>query len=133
MLKEKFKIEENWVLIRSTMLSLALFLVLVQSAHSDLPNAVKEEIAHLFEFVSATPCRYERNGDMHTGPEAAAHMQKKYNYFEEDVATTEDFIRLAATKSTFSGKPYRVHCDGDSPIDSSDWLHQELQRLRVQR
>ena len=56
------------------------------------------EIQHLLEFVKTTPCQYERNGTQHTGVEAVEHIQKKYDYYLDDIKTAEDFIEYSATK-----------------------------------
>nr|WP_086939967.1 DUF5329 domain-containing protein [Thaumasiovibrio occultus] len=89
------------------------------------------EINHLLQFVETTSCQYERNGKMHTGTEALEHIEKKYDYFADDISTAEDFIRLSATKSELSGKLYRVHCDGVATISSQEWLLAELERYRA--
>lgn len=91
---------------------------------------MQNEIAHLLSYVKNMTCEYERNGDRHTGAEAVGHIQKKFDYFEDDIATTEDFIEYAATKSTFSGKHYLIHCPGSAPVTSREWLLRELQRFR---
>mgnify|MGYP000208564966 FL=1 len=92
--------------------------------------APQQEIEHLLGFVKTTPCQYERNGTLHTGLEAVEHIQKKYDYFEDDIETAEDFIRYSATKSKMSGNKYRVLCGGQKPIYSQDWLLKELQLYR---
>jgi uncharacterized protein YdaL len=90
----------------------------------------QNEIAHLLNFVSSTDCKYERNGDMHTGEEAVAHIKKKYDYFSDDIKTTEDFIKYSTTKSKMSGDFYKIHCSGQEIINSQDWLLAELKRYR---
>ncbi|GAA6136015.1 YfeK family protein [Oceaniserpentilla sp. 4NH20-0058] len=87
------------------------------------------EIQHLLTFVKNTQCSYIRNGTQHTGKDAVEHIKKKYDYFADDIETTEDFIRLSATKSTISGKPYRVICDGKT-TSSANWLLNELAAFR---
>ena len=89
-----------------------------------------DEISHLLAFVRATDCSYERNGDRHSGIEAARHIDKKYEYFLDDIETAEDFIQHSATKSKMSGQVYIVHCSGQPPVTSSDWLLMELKRYR---
>lgn len=88
------------------------------------------EINHLIEFVSLTSCSYERNGDLHTGPEAAKHIQKKYQYYKDDINSTEDFIKYAATKSSISGDAYRIICPNQETLDSETWLTKELMEFR---
>ncbi len=41
-----------------------------------------------------------------------SHIEKKYNYYRDDIHNTEDFIKLSATKSTMSGGYYTVKCQG---------------------
>ncbi|MBV1920308.1 MAG: DUF5329 domain-containing protein [Pseudomonadales bacterium] len=90
----------------------------------------QDEIDHLLDYVSKTDCKYERNGTIHTGIEAVEHINKKYGYFKEDIKSTEDFIKYSATKSKMSGKFYTIHCDGVKPVNSKDWLMNELERYR---
>lgn len=100
------------------------------------PNALADmqsEIDHLLNYVKSTNCQYERNGDLHSGAEAAQHIKKKYQYYEDDIETTEDFIRLSATQSTMSKKRYRILCAGQPKVYSNDWLLAELERYRSKR
>lgn len=92
--------------------------------------STQSEIAHLIEYVKTTDCTYERNGDMHNGEEAVEHIQRKYDYFEDDIETAEDFIKYSATKSTFSGKEYKIHCAGVETVSSKSWLLVELEKYR---
>lgn len=90
----------------------------------------QSEINHLLDYVSKTDCRYERNGELYNGAEAVEHINKKYAYFKEDIETTEDFIKLSATKSKMSGKHYKIRCADQAPVNSKIWLQQELKRYR---
>ncbi|MFW2373964.1 MAG: DUF5329 family protein [Gammaproteobacteria bacterium] len=106
-----------------------LFLVSIISMPafgSDMQN----EIDHLLAFVEKTPCQYERNKDMHSGKDAAKHIKRKYDYFKDEIDSTEKFIELSATKSTMSGKYYMIHCTGQPAIKAQDWLLQELKNHR---
>lgn len=89
-----------------------------------------KEIEHLLNYVALTSCIYERNGDMYSGNEAVEHIKKKYDYFIDDIATTEDFVEHSATKSEMSGKHYKIHCMHQPSIKSSIWLLLELKRYR---
>lgn len=90
----------------------------------------KTEIAHLLEYVKTTECKYIRNGTSHNGTEAVSHIQKKYDYFKNDIGSAEDFIRLSATKSTMSGSKYYIRCAGLPKVESGKWLLKELDRYR---
>ncbi len=90
----------------------------------------QQEIDHLLDYVSRTPCKYERNGTMHVGTEAREHIYMKYAHYKKRIRTAEDFIRYSATRSKMSGKKYRIHCPDVEPVYASDWLLAELKRFR---
>ena len=98
--------------------------------HPVLAIPMDDEIDHLLQFVEQTQCQYERNGNMHSGKEAAEHIKMKYHYFKDDIDSTEKFIELSATKSTMSGTFYLVHCPDRPPLKSQTWLLEELNNYR---
>jgi hypothetical protein len=57
------------------------------------------------------------------------HIQKKYNYVKRRIATTEDFIKHIASKSSLSGRQYRIRC-GNQEMSTAKWLSAELKRFR---
>ena len=90
-----------------------------------------QEIKGLLDFVEHSECQFVRNGSEYPGPRARAHLEKKLNYLEGKnmVNSAEDFIDLAATKSSMSDRVYEVRCsEGVEP--ASTWLKRELQRQR---
>ena len=104
-----------------------VFVFLSQAAFAATPV---EEIDHLLAFVAGSTCTFIRNGDEYHGPEAADHIRKKYDHFKDEIASAEDFIRLAATKSEMSGRPYEVRCGADAAIPAAAWLQGELALYR---
>lgn len=114
--------------------SLITVLILIHPAPllADVPPAQQHEVAHLLLFVGKSSCSLIRNGSSHQGNDAAAHIKQKYDYFRGKIKTTEQFIELAASKSSSSGKEYRVSCPGEPQISSRDWLMAELGRYRRQ-
>ena len=107
-----------------------LMLVLLSISSLYASASTVDEINHLLHFIENTDCRYERNGTFHQGSAAVKHINKKYHYFSDDISSAEDFIQLSATKSTFSGKYYKIHCGDNIPIKSQDWLLLELSKFR---
>lgn len=85
---------------------------------------------HLLDHLRGSDCVMERNGGQYSSEDAYAHVKKKYDYFRDDIKTPEEFIDYAATKSTMSGKYYRVICPGAPPVRTRDWLLDELRRYR---
>ncbi|RTR34123.1 DUF5329 family protein [Shewanella atlantica] len=107
-----------------------LLFIMLSIFSLNLFASTQDEIDHLMSFVAATDCKYERNGTMHNGAEAAEHINKKYEYFFDDIKSTEDFIKYSATKSKMTGKFYKVHCGKKPSIKSRDWLLTELEAYR---
>ncbi|KHF26529.1 DUF5329 domain-containing protein [Solemya velum gill symbiont] len=106
-------------------------LLYISSASAELPPAEKEAIDHLLKFVSQTSCKINRNGSFHDGPEAVAHIRKKYDYFKDKILTAEEFIDYSATKSTMSGTYYLVQCGQEEPKKTREWLLEELGEYRA--
>ena len=109
----------------------AIVLILtLTTVNADVTAEQKLETSHLLNFVKSSPCKIIRNGKAYDGNKAVNHIQKKYDYFKDDIETTEQFIELSATKSTLSGKYYTVVCGDDQPVRTKDWLLEELKNYR---
>jgi hypothetical protein len=117
-----------------TTLALAFFLI-SSLAHAENPGIVKLEIGHLFAYLEASGCSFDRNGTWHDGKEASAHLHTKYRYLLDRglVPSAEAFIDRAATRSSITGKPYRVRCGSTEPVESAAWFKAELARYREKR
>ena len=97
--------------------------------------AASAEIQQLLSFVAKSGCKFNRNGTWYPAPEASAHLADKERYLAERglIASAEDFIAKAATKSSMTGKPYTVRCGSEPVIASDEWLTAELRRFRQGR
>jgi hypothetical protein len=98
-------------------------------------TAARAEIEQLLAFVASSGCQFHRNNTWYPAPEASAHLAKKERYLEErgQIATAEDFVAKAATKSSVTGKPYSVRCGSEPAMASDEWLMAELRRSRQGR
>ena len=97
------------------------------------PSATtKQEINHLFSYLKASGCEFNRNGTWYSSADAATHLNKKYEYLVQKnmIASTEDFIENAATKSSMSGKSYQVKCKNAAPVESAVWFKEALLNFR---
>jgi hypothetical protein len=92
----------------------------------------EKEIAHLFEFLKASPCEFNRNGTWYKADTAAAHLHRKYEYFRSRglITSTENFIEKAATGSSISGTPYLIRCGNEPPVKLNTRLNEETARYR---
>jgi hypothetical protein len=87
-------------------------------------------INYLLSFVEESDCTFIRNNKGHTAKEAVSHMRRKYAHFKDKIKTPEDFIRLSASKSLISGKPYRVRTRTGELMKSEVWLLEALEAYR---
>jgi hypothetical protein len=112
--------------------AVALSLASLCASAAPTPKA-QREIDALMAGLGNSGCEFERNGSWHDANAARAHLQKKYDYLRKrDMAdTAELFIERGASKSSMSGKPYRVRCGGKPAETSERWFKQRLQALRA--
>lgn len=97
------------------------------------PPAARAEINALLTKLQSSACEFNRNGAWYGADQARSHLQTKLNYLEDHnaVQTAEQFIALAASGSSVSGKPYLVRCGASAPVESKVWLTAELKALRA--
>lgn len=112
---------------------LAAWLFASHAAAAALPPATRGEIDSLLSRLAASGCQFKRNGSWHTADEAQAHLARRLEYLvgKGAVASAEQFIERAATRSSVSGTLYLVKCGGTPAVPSAQWLHAELQALRA--
>ena len=104
---------------------------LVQAGEQDLTADEKQQIDKLIVFVENSDCLFVRNGDEHSGKDAAKHIKRKYKHYRDDIASPEEFIELSATKSSMSGRYYHIRCEGKQELKSKDWLLDELSSIKA--
>jgi hypothetical protein len=113
---------------------LFIFSLLINAdALADVPAGQVSEVNHLLVFVKNSGCIISRNGTDHPAVKGISHIEKKYDYFRDDIKSTEEFIEYSATKSTMSGDYYMVSCPGKEAIRTQDWLMSELKRYRSEK
>ncbi len=102
-------------------------------ARAEPPTNVQIEVNFLLGYVDGSACEFYRNGTWRDSKAAQEHLRDKYNYLvaRNQINTTEDFIEMAATKSSLSGQPYKVRCNGSATVTSNQWLRDELTRFRT--
>jgi hypothetical protein len=120
--------------LRSLVFAYAVLAVSAAFAAAPSP-AARAEIDHLFAYLGKSGCEFFRNGDWHSAANARTHLERKFSALLErgQIATAEDFIKLAASESSASGKPYLVRCAARAASSSAQWLTEELERYRQAR
>ena len=89
------------------------------------------EIDYLLTAVESSGCTFIRNGDDHPSPEAADHLRMKYERAGKRISSAEDFIKRIASKSSLSGRPYTIQCEGGAPEPTGEWLSEQLAEFRT--
>jgi hypothetical protein len=90
------------------------------------------EIEELITSLGASGCDFQRNGSWYPARKAEEHLRRKYAYLRESgkAVNAEQFIALAGTRSSMTGRAYRVRCPGRPVVDSADWLRARLLGIR---
>ena len=109
-----------------------LWLLLPLLAHAAPSAQAQREIRGLMDALSQSQCSFQRNGSWYPADKARAHLQRKYDYLlkRDLVDTAEQFIDRAASRSSMSGKAYRVRCPGQAEVDAASWFGGRLKALR---
>lgn len=110
-----------------------LGLLWMKPGHAASTRSVQAEVDFLLASVEASGCSFYRNGTWHDSKAAVAHLRDKYDYLvvRNLIATTEDFIERAASKSSISGQVYEVKCGDGATVESGRWLREKLASLRA--
>ena len=109
-------------------------ILFVSPAHSATPSPVaRDEIDALLMRLKSSGCQFKRNGTWHSAGEAQVHLQRKLDYLLKRgaVASAEQFIERAASKSSVTGQAYLVKCGSRPPVPSAEWLAFQLQVMRA--
>jgi hypothetical protein len=88
-------------------------------------------VQYLISYVKESDVTFERNFSSYNGTDAAAHINKKYQHFKDEIDTPEEFIELCATASLMTHKPYLVTTKQGKQQPSSEWLNTELAIYRL--
>ena len=72
-----------------------------------------------------------RNGREYDGKKAAEHLRDKWEWKKDEIRTARDFIRIAASGSSLSGKPYVIRFADGREVKSADFFTAELEKLEA--
>jgi len=90
-------------------------------------NIEKKKIEFLISSVeNLKGAIFIRNGSEHDGKAAAEHLRMKLKTAGGYVKTADDFIRLCASKSYITGKPYMIRLSNGKTIKSEEYFREKL-------
>ncbi|MEE8343055.1 MAG: DUF5329 family protein [Gammaproteobacteria bacterium] len=119
-------ISRPWILAVLMLASL----VVSAGGWSKPPENAASTIQYLLKYVADSGLNFIRNSKSHDAADAAKHMNDKYQYYKKQMGTPEDFIRLCASKSLVTGKPYLVVMENGDEVRTGDWLLEALTSYR---
>ena len=109
----------------------ACVLAVLVSLPGVLPAAtMDEEIDYLLASVGASDCTFIRNGKSYAAKSAQDHLQMKRKRGKRYYDSADEFIDRIASKSSFSGKPYRIQCGDDPEQTAAAWFTALLRQHR---
>lgn len=91
---------------------------------------IAEEIEQLITRVKQSEATFHRNGKTYSAAQAADHLRLKLQRGKKYAKTTEHFINQLASKSSWSGKAYRIELDNGTIQPMQQWLEVQLKEIR---
>src|ERR1700694_3900379 len=105
--------------MKNLVLKIIIILAIIAGTASAQDQIEKKKIDFLIASVEGLQgAKFIRNGTEYNGKEAADHLRLKYKSAGDRVKTADDFIRLCASKSSMSGKPYKIKYSDGKIINS---------------
>lgn len=110
----------------------AFLLASMSSFAAGLPATSRAEIDSLLAVLGSSDCEFYRNGSWYSAVQAQDHLRTKYEYLlrQGRIASADEFIAAAGTRSSISGQAYQVRCPHQEPQESAIWLGNALRRIR---
>jgi hypothetical protein len=113
--------------MKSILVTACVILALFSGAVNAQDNMERKKIEFLISSVeNLKGAKFIRNDLEHDGKEAAEHLRMKLQKAGGKVQTADDFIRLCASKSFISGKPYMVKKSDGKTIKTEEYFREKL-------
>jgi hypothetical protein len=105
-----------------------VILALFCGAVSAQDNIEKKKIEFLLSSVeNLKGAKFIRNGsEYNDGKAAAEHLRMKLKTAGSRVKTADDFIRLCASQSYLTGRPYMIRLSNGKTIKSEEYFREKL-------
>ncbi len=108
----------------------AIAIALLLSSLAAQAGVYQQEIEYLLLEIEKSSCTFHRNGSEHSSIEAADHLRMKYGRVKSRINSSEKFIDMLATKSSWTGNSYQLECEQGQLQPSGAWLHKILRDRR---
>jgi hypothetical protein len=117
--------------MKNLLVTALVILVLFPGLVCAQENMEKQKIDFLISSVeNLKGAKFIRNGSEYDGKEAADHLRMKRQKAGGRVQTADDFIRLCASKSFMTGKPYLIRLSNGKILKSEEYFRDKLKEYR---
>jgi hypothetical protein len=90
----------------------------------------KEKITILIRSIDELKnAKFYRNGNLYDSKTAAEHLKMKWTKAGNNIKTAEEFIEEIASKSSLSGKDYKIIFENGNEILVKKFLYDKLKTL----
>ncbi|MDA8124867.1 MAG: DUF5329 family protein [Deltaproteobacteria bacterium] len=102
-------------------------LTLLSTAFGAANDREHQKIAFLISSVeNLKDAQFIRNGSAYDGKRAADHLRLKLQQAGDQVQRADDFIRLCASKSSVTGKPYLIRLPDGKTVAADEFFRKKL-------
>ena len=113
--------------MKKILITIFVIMVLFATAVSAQDNIEKKKIDFLISSIAnLKEAKFIRNGLEYDCKEAAKHLRMKLEKAGSYVQTADDFIRICASQSYITGKPYMIRLSNGKTIKSEEFLREKL-------
>lgn len=117
--------------MKSILVASFVILTLFSGAVKAQDNTEKAKIDFLLSSVeNMKGTKFIRNGTEYDGKKAAEHLRMKLEAVGGKVQTADDFIRLCASKSFISGKPYTIRFPDGKTENAEQYFRERLKEYK---
>lgn len=88
-----------------------------------------ERIAAMLNAAEQSGARFLRGGKEYSGVEGRKHLERKLRHAGNRVRTAEEFIEGIASRSSITGRPYRVRLPDGREMESGQWFRDKLAEI----
>ncbi len=107
----------------ASLVILALFSGMLNAQENIEKNKIEFLVSSMENLKGA---KFIRNGTEYDGKQAAEHLRTKLQMAGNKVRTADDFIRLCASKSFISDKPYLIRLADGKTVTSEQYFRKKL-------
>ena len=108
---------------------LAMLVALVETS-SGRDVREQKRIDFLIDGLAKLPgAVFIRNGSEYKAADAQHHLRQKLNYVGERVKTAEDFIRICASESSLSHRPYEIRLGDGRTVKTAAFFAEQLKEF----